>query len=92
MSNLETNIYFINRYLLADINNIFFHPNWKLYPLFNHMMQVTKYVINIRQSIFVDEMDIIFQGWHKDKQRVTYKKGGDGFLVDALCAEGYTYL
>ena len=22
---------------------------------------------------------------------MTYKKGGDGFLVDALCAEGYTY-
>ena len=55
------------------------------------MMRVAKYGIHISQSISVDEMDIIFQGRHKNKQRVTYKKVGDGFLVDALCAEGYTY-
>ena len=54
-------------------------------------MRVEKYGINIGQSISVDEMDISIQGRHKDKQRVTYKKGEDGFLVDALCAEGYTY-
>ena len=55
------------------------------------MMRVAKYGIHIGQLISVDEMDIIFQGRHKDKQRVTYKNGGDGFLVDDLCAEGYTY-
>ena len=55
------------------------------------MMRVAKYYIHIGQSISVDEMDISFQGRHKDKQRVTYKKGGDGFLVDDICAEGYTY-
>ena len=55
------------------------------------MMRVEKDGINIGWSISVDEMDTIFQGQHKDKQRVTYKKGGDGFLMDALCAEGYTY-
>ena len=55
------------------------------------MTRVAKYGIHIGQSISVDEMDISFQGQHKDKQRVTYKKGGDGFLVDALWAEGYTY-
>ena len=36
-------------------------------------------------------MDTSFQGQHKDKQRVIYKKGGDGFLVDAMCAVGYTH-
>ena len=54
-------------------------------------MRVAKYGINIGQSISVDEMDIGFQGRHKDRHRVRYKKVGDVFLVDALCAEGYTY-
>ena len=67
------------------------HTNWKLDPLLKHMMRVTKYGIHIGQPISVDEMDISFQGRHKYKQRVTYKKGGGVFLVDAFCAEGYTY-
>ena len=67
------------------------HPNWKLDPLLKHMMQVAKDGIHIGQSISVDEMDNSFQGRHKDKQSMTYKKVGDGFLLDALCAEGYTY-
>ena len=52
------------------------------------MMRVKKYGINIKQSISVDEMDTGFQGWHKNKQRVNYKKVGDGFLVDDMCAFG----
>ena len=56
-----------------------YHPNWKLDPLLKHMMQVAKDGIHIGQSISVDEMDISFQNRHKDKQRVTYKKGGNGF-------------
>ena len=64
------------------------HPNWKLYPQINHMVRVEKYGIHIGQPISVDEMYISFQVRHKDNQRVTYKKGGDVFLVDALCAEG----
>ena len=47
------------------------HPNWKLDPLLKHMMRVEKYGIHIGQSISVDEMYIIFQGRHTDKQRVT---------------------
>ena len=67
------------------------HPNYKLDPLLKHMMRVAKDGIHISQSISVDEMDISFQVRHKDKQRVTYKKGGYGFLVDDMCTEGYTY-
>ena len=55
------------------------HPNWILDLLLKHMMRVEKYYIHVGQSISVDEMDISFQGRHKDKQRVTYKKGGDVF-------------
>ena len=67
------------------------HPNWKIHPCLRHMMAVSKQAIFIGQDISIDEQDISFQGRHKDKQRVTYKRAGDGFLVDALCSDGYTY-
>ena len=49
------------------------------------MVRVSKDGINISQSVSVDKMDITFQGRNKDKQGVTHKNGGDGFLVYALC-------
>ena len=67
------------------------HPNWKIDPLLKHMRSVSQSAIHIGRDISVDEQDIGFQGRHKDKQRVTFKKVGDGFLVDALCADGYTF-
>ena len=67
------------------------HPNWKVDPCLKHMMRVSKQCICLGENISVDEQDIGFQGQHKDKQRITYKKVGDGFLVDALSSEGYTY-
>ena len=44
-----------------------------------------------RELIYIDKMEIGFQGMHKDKQRITYKTEGNGFHCDALCEEGYTY-
>ena len=41
-------------------------------------------------SISGDEQDIGFKGKYPDKQRVTFKKEGDRFLVDALCDDGFT--
>lgn len=32
-----------------------------------------------------------FQGYHKSKQQITYKKEGQIFLIDCLCSDGYTY-
>lgn len=45
----------------------------------------------IGRDISCDEQDIGFQGQHKDKQRITFKKVGDGVLLDAICADAYTY-
>ena len=67
------------------------HPNWKVQPLLKHMLDVSKKAMVMGYNLSVDEQTIGFQGQHKDKQRITYKKVGDGFLVDALSSEGYTY-
>ena len=45
----------------------------------------------IGRNLSIDEQTIGFQGHHRDKQRITYKKEGDGFLADALCSDGYTF-
>jgi len=37
------------------------------------------------------EQTVGFQGKHKDKQRITYKKKGDGFLSDCICSDGFTF-
>jgi len=37
-----------------------------------------------------DEQVIGFTGNHADKQQITYKDEGDGFLCDAICQDGYT--
>ena len=55
------------------------------------MRRVSQDAIYIGRYISIDEQDIDLQGRNKDKQRVTFKKAGDCLLVDALCAEGYTY-
>jgi hypothetical protein len=39
---------------------------------------------DVAHSFSVDEQTIGFQGHHADKQQITYKKEGDGFLVDTL--------
>ena len=67
------------------------HPKWKIDAVLKHMMRVSKDAIKLGKSISIDEQDIGFQGQHKDKQRISYKRVGDGFLVDALCADGYTF-
>ena len=46
----------------------------------------------IGRDISCDEQDIGFQGKHTYKQGVTFKKAGDGLLLDSLRAYSYTYL
>ena len=67
------------------------HPNWKIHPLLKHMNEVSKKAVHLGQNLSCDEQTIGFQGHHKDKQRITYKNEGDGFLADCICSDGYTY-
>ena len=67
------------------------HRNWKIDPVLKHTMRVSKQCVVLGSNISIDEQDIGFQGQHRDKQHISYKRVRDGFLVDALCSEGYTY-
>jgi len=39
----------------------------------------------------IDEQTIFFRGNWQHKKRITYKRFGDGFHVDTLCDDGYTF-
>ena len=67
------------------------HPNHKISPLLKHMIKVSKEAVCLGRDLSCDEQTIGFQGNHRDKQRITYKKEGDGFLADCICSDGYTY-
>ena len=41
-------------------------------------------------TISGDEQVVGMKGKHPDKQRVRYKEEGDGFIIDALCDDGFT--
>jgi hypothetical protein len=66
-------------------------PNWKVRPLLVWMNLIFKLAWILARSVSIDEQTIGFQGKHKDKRRITYKRAGDGFQNDALCQDGYTY-
>ena len=67
------------------------HPNWKVHPLLKHMLKVSQAAVFMGKNLSCDEQTVGFQGNHRDKQRITYKKEGDGFLADCICSNGYTY-
>lgn len=67
------------------------HPNWKIHPFLKHTYQVSQEAVFLGRNLSCDEQTVGFQGNHKDKQRITYKKEGDGFLADCICSEGYTF-
>ena len=55
------------------------------------MLAVSKEAVFLGRHLSCDEQTVAFKGNHKDKQRITYKREGDGFLVDCICSDGYTY-
>ena len=67
------------------------HPNWKIDPMLKQVMAASKNAIILGKNISVDEQTIRMQGQHSDKLRITYKREGDGFQCDVICADGYTF-
>lgn len=54
------------------------------------MLNVFSDAFEAGKDISGDEKDAIFQGQHEDKARITFKKSGDGFLIDSICEDRYT--
>ena len=65
-------------------------PNHKVDPLLLHMLRTFKECWAAGPFIAGDKQDAGFKGRHPDKQRVTFMKEGDGFLIDALADDGFT--
>jgi hypothetical protein len=55
------------------------HPNHKVDEFLLHIRKVSMEAWKVGRSFSVDEQTIGFQGQHADKQRITYKREGDGF-------------
>ena len=66
-------------------------PNHKVDHFFSHLLNVSSDAFSLGRNLSSDEQDASFQGRHEDKARVTFKRAGDGFLIDAICEDGYTY-
>jgi hypothetical protein len=67
------------------------HPNWKVDPFLGWIQTVSMAAWDLEKEITGDEQMIGFKGNHQDKQRISYKREGDGFLADAISEDGYTY-
>ena len=67
------------------------HLNWKVDPFLAWIQTVLIAAWDMGHKLSCDEQTIGFKGNHADKQRISYKKEGDGFLADALLEDGYTY-
>ena len=66
-------------------------PLFKVERLLNHINDQSMKHWETGINLSIDEMTIGFQGRHKDKLRITYKKIGDGFQADSTCDEGHCY-
>jgi len=73
-------------------SKIFFHvkshPDFNVDPFLAHVQSKS---ITACDAGSGDEQTAGFKGKHEDKQRINYKKEGDGLLTYTLCEIGYTY-
>ena len=81
---------FAVQYTMVNVTSRKRAPNHKVDHFFFHLIQVSTKAFEPVCNISSDKQDASFQGHHEDKQRVTFKRAGDGFLIDSLCEYGYT--
>ena len=65
-------------------------PNHEVDYLFSCLIQVSTNSFELGHNISSDKKYASFQGHNEEKYRVTFKRAGDGFLIDAGCEDGYT--
>mmetsp|Transcript_25091 Transcript_25091/g.54722 ORF Transcript_25091/g.54722 Transcript_25091/m.54722 type:complete len:1026 (-) Transcript_25091:83-3160(-) len=66
-------------------------PNHKVDAFLKHCNETSMYAWLLGENVSCDEETQGFQGNHRDKLRITYKKEGDGFQCDAIAENGYTW-
>jgi hypothetical protein len=54
---------------------------FKIDPFLSHVQSVSMESWDMGRNISADEQTIGFKGQHQDKQRISYKREGDGFLA-----------
>ena len=68
-------------------------PLYKVRPVLDALRENCLRGFGMGRELSMDEEDLGFQGQHPDKERITYKSAGDGFLVYSVCdaASAYTH-
>lgn len=66
-------------------------PLHKLNPMLQRTRERCERLWIVGPNVALDEQTIPFKGRCSLKQRIKYKREGDGFLCDALCDAGYTF-
>lgn len=64
---------------------------FKIRLLLDHLLKTFREWWITGLDVSVDEQTLGFQGRSAYKQRIKFKRVGDGFMCNAMCDEGYTY-
>ena len=64
--------------------------NHKFDHFFSCLIQLSSKEFGPVSNLYSDEQNSISQGHNDDKQQVTFNRAGYGFLIDAVCENGYT--
>jgi len=81
---------FVVQDLMCTIPDRTSPSNHEVDHFFAHILEVFIDSYDAGKNISGDEQDPPSQGKHQDKQRVNYKKAGDGFMIDSICEDDYT--
>ncbi|KAK3281834.1 hypothetical protein CYMTET_10395 [Cymbomonas tetramitiformis] len=66
-------------------------PFFKVEPLLVAVRDNSERLWYLGPDVSLDEQDCGFQGRSHLKDKIKYKKEGDGFLADCICDSGYTW-
>ncbi len=66
-------------------------PLWKVSAILTELQKNCEHCWGTVTWVAIDEQIIGFKSKHCLALHITYKKEGDGYQFDPLCADGYTF-
>ena len=66
-------------------------PLWKVASILDELQKNAQHCWVTGQFVAIDEQTIGFKRKHGLALHILYKREGDGYQCDALCADGYTF-